>query len=69
MRLFVMIENILDHMAFACNCGCVDFNLLKSGNIECSSCGVIHKDKSWGFENGSKQSVEIDNVSSEQYWH
>jgi len=31
-------ENIEDHMAKACNCGSVHFNLLKSGEIECAEC-------------------------------
>jgi len=34
-----MIENIDDHKAYSCGCGSVHFNLLKSGNIECSGCG------------------------------
>ena len=29
-------ENIEDHMAKACECGSVNFNLLKSGEIECA---------------------------------
>ena len=33
------IESIDDHKAFACNCGSVHFNLLKSGKAECSGCG------------------------------
>ena len=33
------IEYIDDHAAYACKCGNVHFNLLKSGNIECSGCG------------------------------
>lgn len=69
MLLFTMIKNILDHMAFSCKCGSVDFNLLKSGNIECSNCGEIHSDKSWEFKNGSKQTVEIDHDANEQHWY
>ena len=32
-------ENIEDHIAYACRCGGVKFNLLKSGNTECCKCG------------------------------
>lgn len=32
------IENIESHMAKACECGSVHFNLLKSGEIECADC-------------------------------
>lgn len=32
------IENINDHMAFACECGSTKFCLLKSGRIECAAC-------------------------------
>ena len=31
-------ENIYDHQAFTCECGSVNFNLLRSNIIECSSC-------------------------------
>lgn len=64
-----MVENILDHIAFACNCGSVDFNLLKSGNVECSKCGIIHLDKSWEFKNESKLQVDIDHEANEQHWY
>ena len=33
------ISNIDDHKAYACQCGSVNFNLLKSGNVECAGCG------------------------------
>jgi len=33
------IENIEEHIARACDCGSVHFNLLKSGKIECACCG------------------------------
>lgn len=33
------LENIENHLAFACECGSVKFNLLKSGKIECTCCG------------------------------
>lgn len=32
------IENINDHMAYACKCGSVRFALLRSGGIECHDC-------------------------------
>lgn len=34
------MDNIEDHIAYACDCGSVKFNLLKSGLIECAKCGV-----------------------------
>jgi hypothetical protein len=51
------VENLEDHMAFACDCGCVGFNLLKSGGLECESCGTVLKDCSWGkaIEQAQKQ--------------
>ena len=41
------IESIEDHMAYACDCGSVHFNLLKSGKIECSSCEHCLEEKTW----------------------
>lgn len=38
-------DSILDHMAYVCECGCVTFYLIKSGNIECSKCNVIQNGK------------------------
>jgi hypothetical protein len=32
------LHNIDDHKAYVCDCGCVEFNLLKSHLIECSDC-------------------------------
>jgi hypothetical protein len=32
------LERIDDHYAFACDCGSVHFNLLKSGVMECAGC-------------------------------
>ena len=34
------LHNINDHMARACDCGCVRFNLLRSGAIECDNCST-----------------------------
>lgn len=42
------VEQIGDHMAFACDCGCVRFNLLKSGSIKCDDCGSKVEGLSWG---------------------
>ena len=47
-RVDRMIDNIEDHIARACDCGCVKFNLLKSGGIECSECAGKQKEISWG---------------------
>ncbi len=32
------VEHIEDHLARICECGCVRFNLLKSGDVECDGC-------------------------------
>jgi len=32
------VENINDHFAYVCDCGSVNFSLLKSGSIECNGC-------------------------------
>ena len=32
------VHNILNDMAFSCDCGGVNFNLLKSSLVECSGC-------------------------------
>ena len=42
------VTKIEDHMAYACECGGVSFNLLKSGGIECSQCSTVKKSMSWG---------------------
>lgn len=33
------VHNIEDHMALTCECGSVNFALLKSDGIECNACG------------------------------
>lgn len=33
------VTNINDHMALACECGSVNFSLLRSDGIECNKCG------------------------------
>ena len=48
----VDILKICDHMARACNCGCVRFNLLRSGVIECDECGEKQTNLIWREENG-----------------
>ncbi len=32
------VQNIYDHMVFVCKCGGVNFQLIRSGDIECSKC-------------------------------
>ena len=32
------VENIGDHLAYTCQCGGVNFCLLRSGNVECNKC-------------------------------
>ncbi len=44
------VTNINDHQAYLCDCGSVNFNLLKSGGIECSDCGTVSKAMYWGSE-------------------
>jgi hypothetical protein len=46
----MMIENIGDHMAKACDCGSVKFNLLKSGAIECNGCQQKQPNLFWSFD-------------------
>jgi len=41
------VHNIEDEMALACQCGCVRFNLLKSGAIECDGCQLKQKHLTW----------------------
>jgi len=35
------VEDINNHMAWTCDCGCCRFNLIRSGKIECDECGKI----------------------------
>ena len=41
------LHNISDHMALACECGCVRFNLLRSGAIECDDCLLKQSKLNW----------------------
>jgi len=41
------IENIENHMAYTCQCGGVNFALLKSGAIECNKCNTPLDDVKW----------------------
>lgn len=34
------IYNFDDHYAYVCECGCVEFILLKSHKIECAECEI-----------------------------
>lgn len=43
----VDLIDINDHMARYCDCGCVRFNLLRSGAIECDSCQLRQEDINW----------------------
>jgi len=51
------VENLEDHMAFSCECGCVRFNLLKSGGIECDDCGE-KIDSTWGLAQPEQERCE-----------
>jgi len=55
------IYNIEDNMAFACTCGSVKFNLLKSGSIECDGCQSIQREMTWG----NKVNPNVDTKESE----
>ncbi len=48
----VDLIDINDHMARTCECGCVRFNLLRSGAIECDDCGAKQPKLTWSDENG-----------------
>lgn len=50
--------NIYDHQAFICQCGCVSFNLQRSGQIECTNCGFIQNGT---HTIGSKSSIILEN--------
>lgn len=39
--------DINDHMARICECGCVRFNLLRSGAIECDDCQLKQENLRW----------------------
>jgi len=54
-----MIENIEDHIARACDCGSVNFNLLKSGGIECAGCGEKQKETRWSDGNTNNSIDEL----------
>lgn len=41
------LYNINDHMARACACGCVRFNLLRSGAVECDGCQLKQENINW----------------------
>lgn len=41
------LVDINDHMARACSCGCVRFNLLRSGAIECDDCQIKQDNINW----------------------
>jgi len=46
------LVDINDHMARACECGCVRFNLLRSGAIECDKCSTKQPNLNWSEEDG-----------------
>lgn len=41
------LHNINDHMALACECGSVRFNLLRSGTVECDGCQQKQTNLNW----------------------
>lgn len=57
-----VIENIEDHMAKICECGSVNFILLKSGKIECSKC-LQKKDNEW-MNNMKNNETKINTIES-----
>ena len=44
-KIMSKVEDINNHMAWTCNCGCCRFNLIRSGKIECDECGEIQDGK------------------------
>lgn len=56
-----MIEDISDHMALACNCGCVRFNLLRSGRVECDGCQQKQPNLHWRIEMNPNYQPEVSN--------
>lgn len=45
------ITNIDSHKALSCNCGSVNFALLKDGTIECNKCSTKLADSYWHCRN------------------
>lgn len=54
------VYNIEDEMALACQCGCVRFNLLKSGAIECDGCQSKQKHLTWKETMDANYKPQID---------
>lgn len=59
------ITNLNDHMAKACKCGGVRFNLLRSGAIECDTCQQQQPNLNWSESIMTLQQLLETTVSSE----
>ena len=59
------ITNLNDHMARACMCGGVRFNLLRSGAIECDTCQQQQPNLNWREEAMTLQQLLETTVTSE----
>ncbi len=61
------LYDIDDHMAFSCPCGCVRFNLLRSGKVECSDCGEKQTKIKWGeIMDLNKEIEQVQKINTEK---
>ena len=58
------VVNLNDHMARTCRCGCVRFNLLRSGAIECDTCQQQQPNLKWSETTMTLQQLLATNVTS-----
>lgn len=42
-------------LAFACDCGSPNFNLVDNGIIECAGCGQVHESLFWDVEGAESE--------------
>jgi len=54
------LHDINDHMARVCECGCVRFNLLRSGAIECDDCQLKQENLIWSEDMNPNYKTEIE---------
>ena len=58
------LYSISDHMARFCECGCVRFNLLRSGAIECDGCQLKQENIKWSEDMNPNYKPEIEKTFS-----
>lgn len=56
------IVDISDHMARVCECGCVRFNLLRSGRVECDNCQQKQPNLQWRIEMNHNYQPDVSSV-------